>query len=301
LAKDAYAAGTLTLLITGGEPLLREDFPEIYSALSQMGFIITLYTNATLITPEIIRLFSRYPPTATAVTVYGSSPETYGKICGDGGAFEKMLHGLELLKTVPTELEIRTTFIKDNKDELDSIRSLANRFTNRYAINLEVYKPPRGATSDVTGCRLSPAEITALKRANVSYYDNLISGVEGTAPADEPDGRAGRDLGFSLPPLILQCLAAKAMYWITWDGKMLPCGTFTTPYTLPLQEGFAEAWARLPQLCEAIRMPAQCLSCEFRDSQCPNCPAILYSETGSYDQVPPYICEIARERNRLKT
>lgn len=54
MARQAAAAGTLSLLLTGGEPMLRPDFAEIYSAISNMGFLVTLYTNATMVTSSVM-------------------------------------------------------------------------------------------------------------------------------------------------------------------------------------------------------------------------------------------------------
>ncbi len=93
LGEDAARAGTLKLLLTGGEPLLRPDFPEIYTALNQMGFIISLYTNSTLMTPELYNLFQKLPPTLTSITLYGACPETYEKICGSAEGFHKTIAG----------------------------------------------------------------------------------------------------------------------------------------------------------------------------------------------------------------
>lgn len=295
LASDAIKAGTVSLLLTGGEPLIRPDFPEIYTALCQMGFIITINTNATLMTPEIVRLFEKYPPTETAVTLYGASPETYEKICGDGSGYERTIRGLELLSKLPTQLEVRTTFIKDNMNELSQLRTIANRYTNRYAINTEVFKAVRGATANVEECRLEPEQIKSVALENYKYYSELSqdTGVTRKQPVND---RPQKENGFRLPPEILECLAAKAMYWITWDGKMLPCGTFSWPYTAPLEEGFDVAWERLPGLFADIKPPAECQTCEYGNGRCPNCPAILQSETGSFDNPAPYSCEIARKR-----
>lgn len=74
MARQVADAGTLSLLITGGEPLIRSDFDKIYKEIYEMGFIITLYTNATLITDKIKSLLKKYPPHKLGVTVYGSSP-----------------------------------------------------------------------------------------------------------------------------------------------------------------------------------------------------------------------------------
>lgn len=298
LAREAADAGTLNLLITGGEPLIREDFEEIYLALSNMGFIISLNTNATLMTPELLKLFKKYPPTATNVTLYGASPETYGKVCGNPDGFNQTLRGLDLLSEVSTVLEVRSTFIRDNMHELDGLRKIANRYTKRFAINTNVFRPIRGANTDVENCRLTLAQVFDISEANAEYYMKLSCETEEALEKNmETDHYAqAKEYGFDLPPKIIKCLAAKSMYWITWDGKMLPCGTFSSPYTLPLEEGFKSAWDRLPALLESISLPQECISCEYANGKCSNCPAILQAESGTFDKISPYICEIAKER-----
>ena len=54
IAEQAEKAGTLFLLLTGGEPLLREDFNEIYAAIAKMGFVISVNTNLSLLTEETV-------------------------------------------------------------------------------------------------------------------------------------------------------------------------------------------------------------------------------------------------------
>ena len=298
LAKDAAEAGTLNLLITGGEPLIREDFEEIYAALSTMGFIITLNTNATLMTPDLLKLFKKYPPTATNVTLYGASSQTYERICGNPDGFDKTLNGLDLLSQVPTELEVRSTFIKDNRHELDELRAIANRYTKRFAINVMVNKAVRGAKTDVENCRLTPTQMFDITEANAEYYQSINKPAEIALDKnmDTDNCVQAKDYGFDLPPKIITCLAAKSMYWVTWDGKMLPCGSFTSPYTLPFEEGFKLAWDRLPFLFEDIMLPQECSKCKYADGKCSNCPAILQTESGSCEKISQYICEIAKER-----
>lgn len=302
LAKEAVEGGTLNLLITGGEPLLREDFKEIYTAICQMGFIITFNTNATLMSPQYVSLFKKYPPTATNVTLYGASPETYEKICGSAAGFNKTIEGLEMLSTIPTELEVRSTFVKDNIHELDAIRRIANKYTKRFAINAILNKAIRGANSEVESIRLSPEEIFDLSDSNHEYYKALKNTEEVAMEKNmETDYLSNaKDYGFDLPPKILTCLAAKSMYWISWDGKMLPCGSFSSPYTLPFEEGFKNAWDRLPTLFENIQLPMKCRNCEYSDAKCSNCPAILQSESNSVDEVPDFICAITKERAKRR-
>ena len=299
LGRQTIDAGSLYLLITGGEPLLRPDFPEIYSELCKMGFIVTMNTNATLMNDKYFDLFSKYPPTAVAVTLYGASPETYEKVCGSAAGFEQTLRGLEMFSELPTYLEVRTTFIKDNMHELDAIRAISKRFTDRYAINYMVFGSDRVDASGAAQCRMSPSQCMDLVDENVKYYNNI--GEDERPPVDpeleeyfkslSPD----RDLGLDIPPAIISCMAAKSMYMISWDGKMVPCGTFSHPYTLPLEEGFLPAWNRLPTLFEDIKHPKVCYDCELLDS-CPNCPGYMQADTGDFEKVSEYLCGLAKER-----
>ncbi|MCL2252963.1 MAG: radical SAM protein, partial [Lachnospiraceae bacterium] len=114
IAEDAIDNGTLNLMITGGEPLIREDFADIYREINQMGFIIGLNTNASLLDEKYYRLFSKYPPTTVSVTVYGADRETYKSVTGNSDNFDKTIRGLEYLQDIPTNLDIKATFIKDN-------------------------------------------------------------------------------------------------------------------------------------------------------------------------------------------
>ena len=49
LIDDVAAAGCLELCCTGGEPLLRADFPALYERARRAGIAVTLFTNGTLV------------------------------------------------------------------------------------------------------------------------------------------------------------------------------------------------------------------------------------------------------------
>ena len=86
LAKQAKEHGTLLLLLTGGEPLLRRDFDEIYTACKSLGLLTSVNTNGVLLDEDKLRLLREYPPQRVNISLYGASPETYGRLCGDPDA-----------------------------------------------------------------------------------------------------------------------------------------------------------------------------------------------------------------------
>ncbi|MGN1032143.1 MAG: radical SAM protein, partial [Intestinibacter sp.] len=161
MAKQVAEAGTLELLLTGGEVMLRPDFCEIYEGIYKLGFVIQLYTNATLVDDKIIETLKKYPPHKIGVTLYGASPETYKKVCGNSDAFYRAIAGIKRLNQLPSVLEIRTTLIKDNVQDIDKIEEIAKQIVSPDAnvIHSEyVLKAVRGGDCDVENCRLTPRE-----------------------------------------------------------------------------------------------------------------------------------------------
>ncbi len=75
--------GCFWLLYTGGEIFARKDFIEIYTYAKQKGFLITLFTNGTLITEKIADYLLEWPPFAIEITLYGRTRETYEALTHD--------------------------------------------------------------------------------------------------------------------------------------------------------------------------------------------------------------------------
>lgn len=297
LGQQALKAGTLYLLVTGGEPILHPHFEEIYTALTKMGFIITIYTNGTLINKRLQKLFEKYPPTEIGVTLYGASKETYKKVCGTEEAFEQTIEGLERLKTVKTNLEIRTTYIQDNVADMEQIFHLAMKYTKNYKINQQVHRSFSTVSTEVEECRLSPKQAIDFSEKYLEFF--MEQNKERQQEAVYFGNRSSKRTGFEIAPKNIKCLAGKCMYSINWQGRMTGCNTFEVPYTEPLKEGFLNAWNRLPKLIEEILEPEECKNCSFgKEEACGNCPPIRYIETGSFQCVPEYICEYTKERRK---
>ena len=79
---------------SGGEPLLRDDFSEIYEELSKLGCIISINSNGYLVNDKIKELFKKYPPNRINVSIYGSdddaTPVSDAKIVKKNAAFNTL-------------------------------------------------------------------------------------------------------------------------------------------------------------------------------------------------------------------
>ena len=303
MAKQAADTGTLSLLITGGEPLIRPDFPEIYEAIYKMGFFITLYTNATMISEKIKNLLRKYPPHKVGITIYGSSPEVYEKVSGNGDAFYRLLEGIRFLKTLPSRFEARTTIIQDNYDDIYNIEELVK---NEIGPNCTlthsrtVYKPVRGACGDVDSCRLTPKQNVRLYlRRELGQVKEKVEkeGLDIERIQIAFEGPKAKPIEKDKPEnlTLLGCSAGMDSYTISWDGKLLACQILGNFYTEPFEVGFQKAWNEFPFKVEIPKkFDKKCDVCKNR-SICNACYACRYAETGDLGGAPTYVCKDLEE------
>lgn len=267
LGRQAADAGTLELLLTGGEIFSRADFPLIYRELSQMGFRIILFTNATLIDDAALALLESSPPSEIGITMYGASPETYQKVCGDGKWFDLALKNTErLVKTLgSTQIALRGTYIRDNVGDIDAMKEFAGELGIPFRISHATMKGIRGASTEIEKFRLSLDEIKELNRIHLGYVDES----DGTPPENYTGA--------------MTCNAALCEYAVAWNGRMLPCLSFSTPYVDLTQNTFKGGWEQLLGLRDGISVPKQCHDCDLSE-YCGWCPAIVQAERGTYKE-----------------
>lgn len=292
MAEQASKAGTLGLLLTGGEAMLRPDFCEIYEAIAQMGFLLTVYTNATIVTDKVMDVFCKYPPHKIGVTMYGASNDTYERLCGCADGYNRFVDGVEKLSSLPSLFETRTTIVKDNRNDLEAMQ----RFTKEkfgedkiLQISRFVTKSIRGGVADAEECRLSPEEnIKLIYRDLSDVHQKIVEGklsvsVPGKLPTySKKIKQEGRYL-------FDNCNAGIDQYTITWDGRMFACELMADGYTNPFEEGFSTAWERLPEQYPVSQKIETCENCRC-EAFCETCPAVKKAETGDWFGVPKYFC-----------
>src|SRR6266849_6671330 len=133
LTKEEYAAilseladmGVLWLLFTGGEIFARKDFLEIYSCAKQKGFLITLFTNGTVINERTADYLRDFPPFGIEITLYGRTQETYETLTGIPGSYQRCLRGIKLLMERGLPLKLKTVGTSINRHEVIGMKEFA--------------------------------------------------------------------------------------------------------------------------------------------------------------------------------
>ena len=88
-----------SVTFTGGECTLHPDFVRIYEYAYSKGLQLGMISNGSNITPQILEMFEKYPPSKVYITLYGFSKETYERISSNGEAFERVLRNIDILKS----------------------------------------------------------------------------------------------------------------------------------------------------------------------------------------------------------
>lgn len=294
IAEQMQKAGTLFLLLTGGEPLIYPDFKKLYLGLKKLGFIITINTNGTLLNEEWADFFAENKPRRINITLYGSDDNAYKNLCNYPGGFEKTMNALKLLKERDVPAKISFSVTRANVAYLENIYRIGNELdvlveTNCYMMpalkerNLPISKQSRLEPEQAAAKRLEIMRYDRTPEMAYEYIDAVLKQTEET-DITHPDG--------------ISCLAGNCGFTINWKGEMKPCVTFDEPAVSVFEVGFEEAWRQISQRTKEFRLNPKCVNCNLR-VVCPTCVASAFLETGSYDGVPEYLCRYAAETLRL--
>lgn len=288
LAQAAKDAGMLYLLITGGEPFLHPQFQEILKGLHKMGFLITINSNGTMIDESVIAWLKNCPPVRINISLYGASNETYANLCGNPMGFTQTVNAIRLLQQAGISVKLNCSLTPYNAKDLPEMAAFSKQ--NNLILQVATYMfPPVRKDGKLTGTndRFSPEDAAYY----MAYADYLILGKErflaqeGQLPEPlEPEGNCEGDG--------VRCRAGKCSFWITWQGKMMPCGMFPEKNAPNVFEiPFLNAWQEVKESICNIHLPAQCAACNVKDT-CRACAAMVVTESGCFDKVPQYRCDM---------
>lgn len=277
-------SGCLYLVITGGDPMVRKDFPEVYRYAKEKGLIVTVFCDGVLVTDKIVRLFTEYPPFNVDISVYGATPETYEAVTRIKGSFGKFLRGLDRLVAGNVPFTLKTVLMTLNKHELGAMREAAARLGVKFRVDSAIFPCLPTQDHEPLDLRLEPEEAVELELSDPEQLRQWVD------YADQ--GRNATD-----SEQLYTCGAGLTNFYIDPQGYASPC-LMTTNYRYPVAErGFASLWEReLVQLrSKKPRQEYTCNSCEMKVA-CSGCPAFNYQENGHEDVKSEYVCETTRHR-----
>jgi radical SAM protein with 4Fe4S-binding SPASM domain len=277
-------AGCLFLLLTGGEVFLRPDFCEIYRYAKQKGFLVSLFTNGTLLTPRIADCLAEWRPSAVEITLYGATQGTYERVTQVPGSFARCMQGIQLVLERDLRLTLKSVLLQANRHELDDMRALAGRLGVQYRFDGVLF-PRLDGRPLAPAQRLSPGDVVALDREYLERqqaFDRLYRDYGATAVRSE---------------YLYSCGAGHRSFHVDSAGMLSVCMMARRPAYDLLQGNFQEGWEEFlgAVLRKKRTLDTPCRSCTVGAlcTQCPGWSQLAYGD----DETPvEYVCEVGRLR-----
>ena len=299
IAEEAVSLGAIWCLITGGEPLLRDDFCDLFLTLKRKGLLLSVFTNANLINEEHIRLFKRYPPRDIEVSVYGVTRETYERVTQRPGSFAAFMRGLDRLLACGIKVRLKAMALRSNVQELPAITRFCRERTKDYfRFDPHLHLRFDGNTqrnAEIRAERLSPEEVVAIERADEERFASLVK---------DCDERTGYEFAHAGCDHLFHCGAGTGSFNVSYDGLFRLCSSLWHPDCVyDLRNGtLADAWHNFVPKVRDMRSRRsefleKCHACPIINL-CLWCPAHAHLESGRLDAWVEYFCRLAQARGQ---
>jgi radical SAM protein with 4Fe4S-binding SPASM domain len=290
--RQAADLGCLQVRFTGGEPLLRSDFEELYLFARRLGLAVLIFTNARRITPVLADLLARIPPRELMeVTVYGVHRESYEAVSRVLGSFAQFRRGVDLLLERRIPFVVKGALLPPNRAEIDEFEAWARTIP-------WMTEPPSYATFfDLRNRRDDPAKNRLIESLRVSPEEGLAVLTRNSAKYRAEMAEFGAR--FMGPPgaELFRCGAGHGLS-IDAYGRAQPCMSVRAPELTVdvLASSLRDALERFVRLRdlratnpEYLRRCAVC----FLKGLCEQCPAKSWAENGTLDTPVEYLCQVA--------
>lgn len=293
-----HSLGVIWLCFTGGDPLERKDFLEIYAYAKEKGFIVTVFTNGYSMTREIADYLAKNPPFVVEITVNAASELTYKAITGIANSFQKTVLGLDLLQKKKIPLKVKTMATRLNYRELPEIKKFLHLRNIEFSPSPLIHARLNG---EKTPCliRLTAQEIVNL--------DKLLGGFR--AKRNTPAKFTSKLLNKPLKvrhKSIFPC-AAGGSDGINIDphGNMFVCSCLRKPSinflrssTEKIKKTLFSEFSKLSR--REFKTNSKCATCALFEI-CWGCPGKKFLETGSLEAPVEYFCSVAEALSSGRT
>lgn len=299
ILQEATSLGCLTVRFTGGEPLLREDFEDLYVFARRLGLRVVLFTNATLTTSKLAGLLVRIPTLEKIeITVYGIKRNSYESVTRVPGSYEAAWRGIHLLLERKVPFVVKGVLFPPNRGEIEDFESWASTIpwmdrppSYSMLFDLRCRRDSQEKNRLIKRLRLSPGEVCEFSARRPEEY--LKEMREFFSKFTRPPGEN-----------LFSCGAGVGGGCVDAYGNLQPCMLLRHPDTVydlkkgSLKDALTNFFPKIRETrAENPDYMAHCALC-FLKGLCEQCPARSWMEHGTLDTPVDYLCEIAHAQAR---
>jgi MoaA/NifB/PqqE/SkfB family radical SAM enzyme len=279
-------AGCLHLILTGGDPMMRPDFTDIYQHACEQGLVVSVFCDGLLVRDDILDVFRTYPPRSVEVTVYGATPETYESVTRVPGSYDLAWQGIHRLLDQGIRVFLKTVLLSLNQHELFQMKQQAESLGCPFRYDAAVFPCLQDGSDAPLALRVSPQQVVELEMQDPMLMEGLRSSVQHFEK--EPDAA-----------YVYECGAGNTAFYADPYGALSPC--LLTPHYKYTRNGrsFQEVW---DEDLTTIRLKkTQKPDCVLTSGgglrgACTHCPATNFLETGDEELDSPYMKELTQLR-----
>lgn len=288
---EAKKLGCSKWLLSGGEPMIRNDFYDILDYISSRSSLYSLNTNGTLITPQIAHLMKRKG--RKWVSLYGATKEVSDHITRNPGSFEATLRGMRYLNEAGANFIVQLIPMKDNIHQYRDMIKLAESYSPHWRIGAPwFYLSASGdpvKNHEIQAQRLDPATVVELNKADISGKDNSC-----------------KTAGGSYQNCFSKCIENRSDFHIDPYAQISFCSLIKhDDFRYDLRNGsITDFWDRFMPSVAGLDLndtqgETECDNCPDQED-CGRCAVHSYLETGRFDSKVPYLCELTKEEKKYK-
>lgn len=302
LIDEIVEVGRPILILSGGEPLLRQDLFEIARYAVTRGLRVVMGSNGTLITEEVAARLKDIPISRIGVSVDFPLPELQDKFRGKAGAFEAALEGIAEARKAGIGVQINCTVTRMNARYLDDLLDLA------LGVGAVAFHPfmlvPTGRGKGLRAEELRPQEYERIlnwiydkqmelgdsmffKPTDAPHYMRVIMQRDAETKHNKPETN---ETGGPMESLTRGCLAGIGYCFVSHRGVVQGCGYLDVEAGNVREESFRKIWdgsTLFGELRDLSNIKGKCGICEYK-RVCGGCRARAYESTGDYLAAEPY-------------
>lgn len=272
-------AGTLAVLLTGGEVFTHKQFKEIYLTAKRMGFVIYVNTNGYLLGERWADFFDEHPPKLVSISLYGATPETYERVTGIPNAWARCVRAIDLLLERGIAVDLKCPAFTHTVDELPAMKAFAESRGLGFRWD-PMITPQRTASAEPVKLQLAPQQIFEVEKQMDPGLESLrqfASHRVGVRPGQEK---------------VYQCGAGVTGLAINVKGEVSTCLSSRMPVGNLLTQSWDEVWGALGgKVARVFPDGHPCATCKFR-SMCSGCPATVEQLTGLPEGYVQHYCKL---------
>ena len=309
ILEQIRLVGRPIVILTGGEPVLRDGIFELAERGTQLGLRMVLATNGTLLTPAIVEKMKASGIKRVSISIDGADEQQHDRFRKVPGAFNKAMKGIQLLKDAGLEFQINTTVTRHNVHDIKKILDMTVRLG---AVAQHIFLlVPTGRAREMINQEIDALEYEKLLHWFYEMRDKVPIHLKATCAPHyyrilrQEAHKKGQKVDYKtygLDAVTRGCLGGTSFCFISYDGIIQPCGYLELNSGDLKEASFDSIWENseiFRKLRDFSSYKGKCGRCEYIKF-CGGCRARAYEATGDFLAEEP-LCSYEPKLAVLKT